>query len=241
MSFLDNIEQIIAAYPVVAFGAVFLAGVLSSASPCVLATIPLVVGFVGGYAEGDRWKAFRYSLAFIFGLSLTFTAFGAAAGLLGTMFGTLGGWWYVAAGAVAVVMGLQMIGLYEIRLPVRRDYKPKRGGMELMSTAPERLTAESRASLLEKARQGEVIVIDVRPEVEYHAGHLPFARSMPLSEIERRLAELPPDKEIVAYCRVPFCLMSEEAVGLLRAKGFRVRKITDGVAEWAAEGLPIEA
>lgn len=129
MTFLDNIEQIIAAWPIVAFGAVFLAGVLSAASPCVLATIPLVVGFVGGYSDGDRWKAFRYSLAFILGLSLTFTAFGAAAGLMGTMFGTLGGWWYVAAGTVAVVMGLQMVGLYEIRLPIRLAYKPKRGGM----------------------------------------------------------------------------------------------------------------
>lgn len=129
MSFLDNIEQIVAAYPLLAFGAVFLAGVLSSASPCVLATIPLVVGFVGGYSEGDRWKAFRYSLTFILGLSLTFTAFGAAAGLLGTMFGTLGGWWYVAAGVVALVMGGQMMGLYEIRLPIKRDFKPKRGGL----------------------------------------------------------------------------------------------------------------
>lgn len=129
MTFLDNIEQVIAAYPILAFGAVFLAGVLSSASPCVLVTIPLVVGFVGGYSDGDRWKAFRYSLSFILGLSLTFTAFGAAAGILGTMFGTLGGWWYVAAGTVAMVMGLQMAGLYEIPLPVRRDYKPKQGGM----------------------------------------------------------------------------------------------------------------
>ena len=129
MTFLDNIEQIVAAYPLLAFGAVFLAGVISSASPCVLATIPLVIGFVGGYADGDRWKAFRYSLAFILGLSLTFTAFGAAAGLLGTMFGTLGGWWYVAAGTVALVMGGQMMGLYEIRLPVRRDYRPKQGGI----------------------------------------------------------------------------------------------------------------
>ena len=129
MTFLDNIEQIVAAYPLLAFGAVFLAGIVSSASPCVLATIPLVVGFVGGYAEGDRWKAFRYSLAFILGLSLTFTAFGAAAGLLGTMFGTVGGWWYVAAGIVALVMGGQMMGLYEIRLPVKREFRPKQGGV----------------------------------------------------------------------------------------------------------------
>jgi cytochrome c biogenesis protein CcdA len=112
-----------------AFAAVFLAGVISSASPCVLATIPLVVGFVGGYADGDQWKAFRYSLAFILGLSLTFTAFGAAAGLLGTFFGTLGGWWYGGAGVVAIAMGLQMMGLYDISLPVSRQYRPKRGGV----------------------------------------------------------------------------------------------------------------
>jgi cytochrome c biogenesis protein CcdA len=128
-SWLENIEQIVALYPLLAFGAVFLAGVLSSASPCVLATIPLVVGFVGGYADGDRSKAFRYSLAFVLGLSLTFTAFGAAAGLLGTMFGTLGGGWYIVAGIVALVMGGQMIGLYEIRLPIKGDFKPKQGGI----------------------------------------------------------------------------------------------------------------
>jgi cytochrome c-type biogenesis protein len=129
MTFIDNIEQVVAAYPLLAFGAVFLAGVISSASPCVLATIPLVIGFVGGYADGDRKKAFLYSVAFVLGLSITFTAFGAAAGLLGTMFGTLGGWWYVAAGTVALAMGGQMMGLYEIRLPVRRDYRPKQGGI----------------------------------------------------------------------------------------------------------------
>ncbi|GFE62487.1 cytochrome c biogenesis CcdA family protein [Geobacter sp. AOG2] len=129
MTFLDNMEQIVALHPLAAFGAAFLAGVLSSASPCVLATIPLVVGFVGGYSDGNRVKAFRYSLAFVLGLSLTFTAFGAAAGLLGTMFGTLGGPWYLIAGTVALVMGGQMMGLYELRLPVRPDFKPKRGGI----------------------------------------------------------------------------------------------------------------
>jgi cytochrome c biogenesis protein CcdA len=64
---------------------------------------------------------------FIIGLSLTFTAFGAAAGLLGTIFGVVGGWWYAVAGAVALVMGGQLMGLYEIRLPVKRDFKPKQG------------------------------------------------------------------------------------------------------------------
>ena len=129
MTFIDNIEQIVAIYPLLAFGAVFLAGVISSASPCVLSTIPLVVGFVGGYSDGDRWKAFRYSLMFIFGLSLTFTAFGAAAGLLGTIFGVVGVGWYVAAGIVALVMGGQMLGLYDLRLPIRREFKPKQSGL----------------------------------------------------------------------------------------------------------------
>jgi cytochrome c-type biogenesis protein len=129
MNFLDNIEQIIKIYPIIAFGAVFVAGVVSSASPCVLATIPLVVGFVGGYADGERKRAFLYSLAFIIGLAITFTAFGAAAALLGTMFGTVGGWWYVALGAVAVAMGLQMLGLYEIRLPINTNIQPKRRGI----------------------------------------------------------------------------------------------------------------
>lgn len=129
MSFLDNIEQIVAAYPLIAFGAVFVAGVISSASPCVLATIPLVVGYVGGYADGDRRKAFLFSIAFIFGLSITFTAFGAAAGLLGTMFGMVGGWWYAALGVVAVLMGLQMVGLCQIRLPFHIEVKPKRRGI----------------------------------------------------------------------------------------------------------------
>ncbi|ABK97787.1 cytochrome c biogenesis CcdA family protein [Pelobacter propionicus] len=129
MTFIGNIEQIIAAYPLLALGAVFLAGVISSASPCVLSTIPLVVGFVGGYSDGDRWKAFRYSLMFIIGLSLTFTAFGAAAGVLGTIFGVVGGWWYGVAGAVALVMGGQLMGLYTIRQPVKPDFKPKKGGM----------------------------------------------------------------------------------------------------------------
>jgi cytochrome c-type biogenesis protein len=129
VTLLDNVEQIVAVYPIIAFGAVFLAGVLSSASPCVLATIPLVIGYVGGYADGDRNKAFRYSLAFVLGLSLTFTAFGAAAGLFGTMFGTLGGWWHVAAGTVALVMGGQLMGFYELRFPVSFEYRPKQGGV----------------------------------------------------------------------------------------------------------------
>lgn len=109
-----------------------------------------------------------------------------------------------------------------------------------MTSQPETLVSESRESLLEKARQGEIVVIDVRPASEFNAGHLPFARSMPLAEIKQRLSELPRDREIIAYCRGPFCLLSDDAVALLRAHGFRVRKTLDGISEWKAAGLPVD-
>lgn len=112
--------------------------------------------------------------------------------------------------------------------------------LERWVAAPEKLTPADRETLLRKAQEGEVVVIDVRPEAEYMAGHLPFARSMPLAEIERRLAELPVGKDIVAYCRGPFCLMSDEAVQLLAQHGLRAIKINDGVAEWRAAGFPLE-
>lgn len=112
--------------------------------------------------------------------------------------------------------------------------------LEQMTAQPDSLVSEDRESLMEKARQGEVVVIDVRPASEFKAGHLPHARSLPLDELERRLAELPMDRTIVAYCRGPFCLMSDEAVALLAAKGYRIRKIRDGVSEWQAAGLPVE-
>ena len=86
---------------------------------------------------------------------------------------------------------------------------------------------------------GEVVVIDVRPQDEYDTAHLPYARSLPLPELSKRLAELPRDVEIVAYCRGPFCLMSDEAVALLKKRGYRARKSFDGVSEWRAAGLPV--
>lgn len=112
--------------------------------------------------------------------------------------------------------------------------------LQHMVSAPEKLAQMGRTDLLEQARRGEVIVIDVRPQDEYQVAHLPFARSMPLPEIERRLAELPKDHDIVAYCRGPFCMLSDEALKLLSGQGYRVRKILDGVAEWQAAGMPVE-
>ncbi len=96
-----------------------------------------------------------------------------------------------------------------------------------------------REELLRRAREGDVVVLDVRPEDEFAAGHLPHAQSMPLAELQRRIAELPRDKPVVAYCRGPFCLMAMEAVELLRRQGYAAMRLEDGVAEWRANGLPV--
>ncbi|MGE0674757.1 MAG: ArsR/SmtB family transcription factor [Methylibium sp.] len=111
--------------------------------------------------------------------------------------------------------------------------------LQQMMAEPDRLAQVGRKELLAQARRGEVVVLDVRPPEEFDTAHLPYARSVPLSELAHRLAELPRDVEIVAYCRGPFCLMSDEAVKLLRAHGYRARKTFDGVSEWQAAGLPV--
>lgn len=114
-----------------------------------------------------------------------------------------------------------------------------RVALDQMVADPKQLVSMDREALLNRAERGEVIVIDVRPRQEYDRAHLPFARSMPLEEIGQRLAELPRDKDIVAYCRGPFCLFSEEACQLLNASGYHVRKLLDGVSEWRAAGMPL--
>ena len=111
--------------------------------------------------------------------------------------------------------------------------------LEAMAAAPDRLASLDRQTLLQQAKRGALIVIDVRPHSEYAAAHLPTARSLPLAELAQRMAELPQVVEIVAYCRGPFCLMSDEAVVLLQAHGFKARKTLDGVSEWRAAGLPL--
>jgi rhodanese-related sulfurtransferase/predicted transcriptional regulator len=98
----------------------------------------------------------------------------------------------------------------------------------------------SRTELMERMRDGLVTVLDVRPSDEYALAHLPSAVNVPLVDLERRLAELPRKLEIVAYCRGPYCVLSFEAVAALRARGFKVRRLEDGLPEWRAAGLPIE-
>ncbi|MEQ1534524.1 MAG: metalloregulator ArsR/SmtB family transcription factor [Burkholderiaceae bacterium] len=97
-----------------------------------------------------------------------------------------------------------------------------------------------RATMLEKAKSGEILMLDVRPQAEYASAHLPHARSLPVDELLKRLAELPQGTPVVAYCRGPFCLMAKDAVDLLRQHGYSAHHLTDGVAEWRAQGLPVE-
>lgn len=103
-----------------------------------------------------------------------------------------------------------------------------------LSAANGEWRGENHDELLRKARDGEVVVIDVRPVNEYEQAHLPFARSMPLPELRSRLADLPKDKPIVAYCRGPYCLMSADAVQLLQEHGYTALQLRAGVNEWTA-------
>ena len=136
--------------------------------------------------------------------------------------------------------GADVAGLWvNLRQVAEEHLLELRMALDTWVAEPSRLTGLGRAELLAQARSGEVVVIDVRPRAEYDVAHLPYARSMPLADITQRLAELPTDKDIVAYCRGPFCLFSDEACQLLQAKGYRVTKLLDGVSEWQAAGLAL--
>jgi rhodanese-related sulfurtransferase len=118
--------------------------------------------------------------------------------------------------------------LAEIR-EITRNFLDSRQGLQ----------AIDREHLLAKVRDGAVTVLDVRPPEEFRAGHLPGALSIPLKELERRLSELPHDREIVAYCRGPYCVLAVEAVDMLRAQGFTAFRLEDGVRDWQARGFPV--
>lgn len=105
---------------------------------------------------------------------------------------------------------------------------------------PEHLAPISSVELSHRMAEGVVVVLDVRPAIEYHQGHITGAVSMPLDELEARLADIPPNQEIVAYCRGPYCLFADDAVALLTVKGYRARRLQEGYPEWQAAGLPTE-
>jgi rhodanese-related sulfurtransferase len=129
---------------------------------------------------------------------------------------------------------LALRGLAESRFAeierVARQYFEERGAME----------AVEAEELLRRVRSGEVTVLDVRPPEEYRAGHIPGAFSIPVDELKARLKELPKDREVVAYCRGPYCVMAVEAVELLRKKGFKAHRMEQGVVDWRARGWRVE-
>jgi rhodanese-related sulfurtransferase len=114
---------------------------------------------------------------------------------------------------------------------IARAFVERRGSLEPVD----------KRRLLQRVRAGEVTVLDVRPAEEYRAGHIPGAVSLPLAELKRRLGSLPKRREIMAYCRGPYCVLAPEAVKLLRARGYHAVALGDGVAEWRARGLPVAA
>jgi rhodanese-related sulfurtransferase len=106
-------------------------------------------------------------------------------------------------------------------------------------TSRDALAPVTLEELRRLAKEGAVTVLDVRPREEYDAGHIPGALSIPVAELERRLGELPKRKEIIAYCRGPYCVYSVEAVELLRRRGYRARRTDDGLPDWRAAGRPV--
>ena len=107
-------------------------------------------------------------------------------------------------------------------------------------TTKDALEPIAARELLGRVRKGLVTVLDVRPSEEYQAGHLPGAVNIPLSQIEGHLGKLPKNKEVVAYCRGPYCVLAFEAVRLLRERGYKARRLEAGLPEWRTKGLPVE-
>jgi rhodanese-related sulfurtransferase len=137
---------------------------------------------------------------------------------------------YALAGSEALALWLALRNASAARLAeverAARDYL----GEDVDTIGPE--------DLLERLARGDVVLVDVRPEVEYAAGHIEGARSIPLEELQRRLAELPPETEVVAYCRGPFCAYATDAVRRLHAEGRAARRLTEGWPEWRLAGKP---
>jgi rhodanese-related sulfurtransferase/DNA-binding transcriptional ArsR family regulator len=132
----------------------------------------------------------------------------------------------------ALLMSLRQLAqerLLEVR-HVTRDYFAARGGLDPVDGE----------ELIRRVRKGEVTVLDVRPAEEYCAGHIPDAVSIPIADLKRRLAELPKRREVVAYCRGPYCVYAVDAVKLLRARGFKAVRMEDGVSEWRARGFRVD-
>ena len=130
MAWSETLGQVMQTRPILAYGASYLGGVVATASPCILASIPLVIGFVGGYAGGNKKQAFFYSLVFVLGLAVVMSILGAMAALMGTMFGDVGVYWYFVVSVILMVMGLQLSGLIHLKLGgASQKFLPQRTGL----------------------------------------------------------------------------------------------------------------
>jgi len=130
MAWSETLGQVMQTRPILAYGASYLGGVVATASPCILASIPLVIGFVGGYAEGRKKQAFFYSVTFVVGLALVMSILGAMAALMGTMFGQVGTYWYFVVAVILMVMGLQLSGMINLKMGgASQKFLPKRTGL----------------------------------------------------------------------------------------------------------------
>jgi cytochrome c biogenesis protein CcdA len=125
---MESVAAFAQGHPALAVLAVFAGGLLSAASPCVLAVVPLMIGYVGGFAQGNRRRALAYSLVFALGLAVTFTLMGAAAGLVGSFLGVTGKYLYWFLAAVAILMGISLLGLFEIKSPFG-SWRPRVSGL----------------------------------------------------------------------------------------------------------------
>jgi cytochrome c-type biogenesis protein len=130
MGWSETLGQVMETRPLLAYGASYMGGVVATASPCILASIPLVIGFVGGYAEGRKKQAFFYSVTFVVGLAVVMSILGAIAALMGTMFGEVGVYWYFVVAVILMVMGLQLTGLINLKLGGNTQrFLPRRTGL----------------------------------------------------------------------------------------------------------------
>jgi rhodanese-related sulfurtransferase len=137
--------------------------------------------------------------------------------------------------------GDDVAGLWAHLHQVAQRHRPHTELARRAYLGPDDTTAVDTDELLARLRAGDTVVLDVRPAAEYAAGHLPGALHIPLEELADRLTELPPDADIVAYCRGQYCVLAHDAVRLLTGHGLRARRAADGLLEWRVAGLPVEA
>ena len=137
--------------------------------------------------------------------------------------------------------GTDVAGLWDHLRRVAQTHRPHTELARRAYLGPEDTTAVDTDELLRRLADGQTIVLDVRPEPEYAAGHLPGAIHIPLEELAERIEELPRSHEVVAYCRGQYCVLAHDAVRLLNAEGVRASRATDGVLGWRVAGVPLDS